>query len=62
MVFYLLETLYSAFDKLADVRKVFKVETIGDSCKYRQVRFTDLVIVADGAPISPCRRRRLWSS
>ena len=29
-VFQLLETLYGAFDKLAERRKVFKVETIGD--------------------------------
>ncbi|CAB9505094.1 Receptor-type guanylate cyclase gcy [Seminavis robusta] len=29
-VFYLLETLYQAFDKIATRRKVFKVETIGD--------------------------------
>ncbi|CAB9511296.1 Receptor-type guanylate cyclase gcy [Seminavis robusta] len=29
-VFVLLETLYGAFDKIADRRKVFKVETIGD--------------------------------
>jgi Adenylate and Guanylate cyclase catalytic domain len=34
MVFFLLENIYSAFDKLADARKVFKVETIGDCCKY----------------------------
>lgn len=30
-VFTLLETIYGAFDKVADRRKVFKVETIGDS-------------------------------
>jgi class 3 adenylate cyclase len=29
-VFFLLETIYAAFDKLALQRKVFKVETIGD--------------------------------
>ena len=29
-VFVLLETIYQAFDKLANQRKVFKVETIGD--------------------------------
>ena len=29
-VFKLLETLYGAFDLIADQRKVFKVETIGD--------------------------------
>jgi class 3 adenylate cyclase len=29
-VFELLETVYSASDKIADCRKVFKVETIGD--------------------------------
>jgi len=31
MVFELLETLYAAFDDVADRRRVFKVETIGDS-------------------------------
>ena len=30
-VFILLETIYGAFDKVADRRRVFKVETIGDS-------------------------------
>ncbi|CAB9511297.1 Receptor-type guanylate cyclase gcy [Seminavis robusta] len=30
-VFILLQTLYQAFDKIANRRKVFKVETIGDS-------------------------------
>jgi class 3 adenylate cyclase len=30
-VFTLLETLYGAFDGIADRRGVFKVETIGDS-------------------------------
>ncbi|CAB9526583.1 Receptor-type guanylate cyclase gcy [Seminavis robusta] len=30
-VFILLQTLYEAFDKIANRRKVFKVETIGDS-------------------------------
>jgi class 3 adenylate cyclase len=35
MVFYLLENIYSVFDKLADTFKVFKVETIGDCCKCR---------------------------
>jgi class 3 adenylate cyclase len=29
-VFELLETLYGAFDEVADRRKVFKIETIGD--------------------------------
>jgi Adenylate and Guanylate cyclase catalytic domain len=32
-VFQLLETLYGAFDEIAKRRGVFKVETIGDSCK-----------------------------
>lgn len=32
-VFTLLQNLYSAFDKIALRRSVFKVETIGDSCK-----------------------------
>jgi class 3 adenylate cyclase len=31
-VFTLLETLFGAFDRLAQRRGVFKVETIGDSC------------------------------
>jgi Adenylate and Guanylate cyclase catalytic domain len=29
-VFTLLEQVYGAFDKIADRRKVFKVETVGD--------------------------------
>lgn len=33
-VFDLLETLYNCFDRVALKRKVFKVETIGDCCKY----------------------------
>jgi hypothetical protein len=32
-VFTLLQNLYQAFDKVAVRRRVFKVETIGDSCK-----------------------------
>lgn len=34
-VFALLEAVYAAFDELADKRKVFKVETIGDCCEYK---------------------------
>jgi hypothetical protein len=37
MVFTLLETVYSAFDSIADRRNVFKVETIGDCCKLQQI-------------------------
>ena len=37
MVFELLETLYAAFDDVAERRRVFKVETIGDSCTYISV-------------------------
>lgn len=33
-VFTLLETVYQAFDYIAKVRKVFKVETIGDSVSF----------------------------
>ena len=33
-VFTLLQTIYQAFDKVASRRRVFKVETIGDSCKW----------------------------
>jgi class 3 adenylate cyclase len=33
-VFVLLQTVYQAFDEIAKQRKVFKVETIGDSCKF----------------------------
>lgn len=33
-VFTLLQSIYSAFDKVAKRMKVFKVETVGDSCKY----------------------------
>jgi class 3 adenylate cyclase len=33
-VFILLQTVYQAFDEIANQRKVFKVETIGDSCKF----------------------------
>jgi hypothetical protein len=32
-VFVLLQAVYQAFDAIANRRKVFKVETIGDSCK-----------------------------
>jgi hypothetical protein len=32
-VFTLLQAVYQAFDKIATRRRVFKVETIGDSCK-----------------------------
>ena len=32
-VFMLLETLYGAFDKIAERRRVFKVETIGGTFK-----------------------------
>lgn len=35
-VFTLLQNLYQAFDKVATRRRVFKVETIGDSCKFSQ--------------------------
>jgi hypothetical protein len=35
-VFTLLQNLYQAFDKIALRRRVFKVETIGDSCEYRR--------------------------
>jgi hypothetical protein len=35
-VFMLLQSVYQAFDKIATRRKVFKVETIGDSCKFAQ--------------------------
>jgi Adenylate and Guanylate cyclase catalytic domain len=43
MVFYLLENIYSAFDTIADARKVFKVETIGDCCKFNRLsRHLDL--------------------
>ena len=34
-VFTLLQNLYQAFDKIALRRRVFKVETIGDSCTYK---------------------------
>lgn len=30
----LLETLYHSFDEIANRRGVFKVETVGDCCKY----------------------------
>lgn len=33
-VFTLLQNLYKAFDRVAMRRRVFKVETIGDSCKF----------------------------
>ena len=36
-VFTLLQNLYQAFDKVAARRRVFKVETIGDSCKFARV-------------------------
>lgn len=33
-VFSLLETIYSHFDGFANRRRVFKVETVGDCCKF----------------------------
>jgi class 3 adenylate cyclase len=36
MVFYLLERIYRVFDRLSDAHKVFKIETIGDCCKFQQ--------------------------
>lgn len=33
-VYMLLEALYGAFDLEAARMKIFKVETVGDSCKY----------------------------
>jgi hypothetical protein len=33
-VFILLQSVYQAFDKIAARRRVFKVETIGDCCKF----------------------------
>ncbi len=38
-VFTLLQNLYQAFDKVAMRRRVFKVETIGDSCTFKHVLF-----------------------
>ena len=38
-VFTLLETIYNAFDDIANKRKVFKVETIGDSYVAGTVKF-----------------------
>lgn len=35
-VFALLESAYGAFDAIAEKRKVFKVETIGDCCEYNR--------------------------
>lgn len=37
-VFTLLQNLYQAFDKVAMRRRVFKVETIGDSCKFHHTQ------------------------
>jgi Adenylate and Guanylate cyclase catalytic domain len=34
MVFYLLENIYCEFDRIAEAHNVFKVETIGDCCKW----------------------------
>jgi len=42
-VFMLLETVYHAFDQIAQRRRVFKVETVGDCCKsYRLVTSINL--------------------
>jgi Adenylate and Guanylate cyclase catalytic domain len=63
MVFYLLENIYSAFDKIADARKVFKVETIGDCCKCQKA-----LILMFPVPVGlqvhalSCRRRGVRSS
>ena len=37
-VFRLLETIYSSFDKIAERRRIFKVETVGDCCKYLETK------------------------
>ena len=45
-VFQLLETYFGAFDALAAKLDVFKVETIGDCCKYSKVHRLSLLFVA----------------
>jgi class 3 adenylate cyclase len=47
MVFYLLENIYRAFHRIADTRNLFKVETIGDCCKYSLVACQSRKILAD---------------
>ena len=37
-VFTLLETIYHEFDQVAKQRRVFKVETVGDCCKYLETK------------------------
>ena len=58
-VFHLLETVYSAFDEIADKRGVFKVETVGDSyvavCGCPEKRKDHAVVMARFA--NDCCRR-----
>ena len=55
-VFQLLETIYHTFDIIAQRLAVFKVETIGDCCKYKILNRLDIFqrIISDKVR---CRRR-----
>ena len=45
-VFTLLETVYSSFDAIAKRRRIFKIETIGDCCKFIiELRIRSLVVL-----------------
>jgi len=51
-VSHLLDRLYTSFDGLSTVHNVFKVETIGDACKY--VRVCVCVCVCECVCVSVC--------
>lgn len=60
-VYMLLEALYGAFDLYASRMKVFKVETVGDSCKYWSLAF-GLCQENDSQQSRYNRRGCLWTA
>jgi class 3 adenylate cyclase len=64
-VFVLLQTVYQAFDEITNQRKVFKVETIGDSCMFghesqdsKAMLTTHSHQLVSNIPLHRCRRYR----